>query len=94
MWALAEEAGLPVSFHVACMSHAPDWLKASSTRDPIVQYAGSSALIHDTLVELMVRGVAKASNLKFVLAEFNAGWVAHWLDKVHQGWARNMQKIL
>lgn len=89
MWALAEEAGLPVAFHVACMSHAPEWLKASATRDPIVQYAGSSALIHDTLIELMVRGVcAKHPRLKFVLAEFNAGWIAHWLDKVQQGWAR------
>ncbi len=89
MWALAEEAGLPVAFHVACMSHAPDWLKAGSDRDPIVQYAGSSALIHDTMIELMVRGVcAKHPNLKFVLAEFNAGWVAHWLDKVQQGWVR------
>ena len=89
MWALAEEAGLPIGFHVACMSHVPDWLKASSDRDPIVQYAGSPALIHDTMVELMVRGVcAKFPDLKFVLAEFNAGWVAHWLDKVQQGWAR------
>ena len=89
MWALAEEAGLPVSFHVACMSHLPEWLKAMNSRDPIVQYAGSPALIHDTMVELMVRGVcAKFPNLKFVLAEFNAGWVAHWLDKVQQGWAR------
>ena len=93
MWALAEEAGLPVAFHVACMSHAPDWLKASSSRDPIVQYAGSSALIHDTMIELMVRGVcAKHPKLKFVLAEFNAGWVAHWLDKVQQGWAREYAK--
>ena len=58
-----------------------------------MQYAGSSALIHDTLVELMVRGVCeKHPNLKFVLAEFNAGWVAHWLDKVHQGWAREYAK--
>lgn len=89
MWALIEEARLPVAFHVACMSHTPDWLKASASRDPIVSYAGSSALIHDTLVELMVRGVrAKHPNLKFVLAEFNAGWIAHWLDKVQQGWAR------
>lgn len=89
MWALAEEAGLPVGFHVACMSHAPDWVKVSADRDPIVQYAGSSALIHDTMIELMVRGVcAKHPKLKFVLAEFNAGWVAHWLDKVQQGWAR------
>ncbi len=89
MWAMAEEAGLPIAFHVACMSHAPDWLKAMSVRDPIVQYAGSPGLIHDTMIELMVRGVcAKHPNLKFVLAEFNAGWVAHWLDKVQQGWAR------
>ena len=93
MWALAEEAGLPVAFHVACMSHTPDWIKASANRDPIVSYAGSSALIHDTLIELMVRGVcAKFPNLKFVLAEFNAGWIAHWLDKVQQGWAREFAK--
>lgn len=57
MWAMAEEAGLPVAFHVACMSHVPDWLKASADRDPVVQYAASPALIHDTMVELMVRGV-------------------------------------
>lgn len=93
MWAMAEEAKLPVAFHVACMSHSPDWLKAMKDRDPIVQYAGSPALIHDTLIELMVRGVcAKHPNLKFVLAEFNAGWVAHWLDKVQQGWAREFAR--
>ncbi len=93
MWALAEEAGLPVAFHVACMSHVPDWLKAMKDRDPIVQYAGSPGLIHDTLIELMVRGVcAKHPNLKFVLAEFNAGWIAHWIEKVQQGWAREYAK--
>lgn len=90
MWALLEEANIPVGFHVACWSHVPEWQKAMATRDSIVQYAGSPTLIHDTMVELMVRGVcAKHPNLKFVLAEFNAGWVAHWLDKVQQGWARN-----
>ncbi len=90
MWALAEEAGLPIGFHVACWSHIPEWQKAMAARDSIVQYAGSSTLIHDTMVELMVRGVcAKHPKLKFVLAEFNAGWVAHWLDKVQQGWSRD-----
>ncbi|MFK7916041.1 MAG: amidohydrolase family protein [Pseudomonadales bacterium] len=90
MWALLEEAGIPVGFHVACWSHVPEWQKAMAKRDSIVQYAGSPTLIHDTMVELMVRGVcAKHPNLKFVLAEFNAGWVAHWLDKVQQGWARD-----
>jgi predicted TIM-barrel fold metal-dependent hydrolase len=93
MWARAEEAGLPVAFHVACMSHVPDWMKAMKGRDPIAEYAGSAMLIHDTLIELMVRGVcAKFPKLQFVLAEFNAGWVAHWLDKVEQGWAREHAK--
>ena len=93
MWALAEEAGLPVAFHVACMSHVPDWMKAMKGRDPIAEYASSSMLIHDTMIELMVRGVcAKFPNLKFVLAEFNAGWIAHWLDKVQQGWSREFSK--
>ena len=46
-----------------------------------------------TMVELIVRGVCtKFPKLKFVLAEFNAGWVAHWLDKVQQGWAREYAK--
>jgi len=89
MWALAEEAGIPIGFHVACWSHTPEWVVVSMKRDPVVQYAGSSALIHDTMVELMVRGVcAKYPNLKFVLAEFNAGWIAHWLEKVQQGMGR------
>ncbi|BAN04563.1 amidohydrolase family protein [Ilumatobacter coccineus] len=93
MWSLAEEAGMPIGFHVACMSHVPDWLKAMGSRDPVVQYAGSPTLIHDTMVELMVRGVcAKFPRLRFVLAEFNAGWVAHWLDKAQQGWAREFAK--
>ncbi|MGB0114676.1 MAG: amidohydrolase family protein [Ilumatobacteraceae bacterium] len=93
MWARAEEAGLPIAFHVACMSHVPDWMKAMKGRDPVTEYASSSMLIHDTMVELMVRGVcARFPNLKFVLAEFNAGWVAHWLDKVQQGWAREYSK--
>ena len=93
MWARAEEAGVPVAFHVACMSHVPDWMKAMKGRDPIAQYAGSAMLIHDTMVELIARGVCqKFPELKFVLAEFNAGWVAHWLDKVQQGWAREYAK--
>ncbi|MBF66587.1 MAG: hypothetical protein CMQ29_02695 [Gammaproteobacteria bacterium] len=74
MWVLAEKADLLVAFHVACMSHALDRLKASSARDPIVRCARSPALIHDTMIALMVRGVCtKHTKLKFVLAEFNAG---------------------
>lgn len=93
LWARAEEAGIPVSFHVGCISHVPDWLKATKGRDPIAAYSGTAALIHDTLVDLMCRGVAeKYPRLKFVVAEFNAGWIAHWLERVQQGWEREFSK--
>ena len=89
LWARAQEAGIPISFHVGCFSHAPAWLKESSDRDPITVYAGSASLIHDTLVELMCRGVCRRfPALQFVVAEYNAGWLAHWLDRVDQGWRR------
>ncbi len=93
LWARAQEAGLPVSFHVGCISHVPDWMKANAGRDPIAAYAGTAALIHDTLVDLLCRGVCRSfPDLKFVVAEFNAGWLAHWLDRVDQGWQREYAK--
>ncbi|MCZ6618925.1 MAG: amidohydrolase family protein, partial [Gammaproteobacteria bacterium] len=43
-----------------------------------------------TLVELMCRGVAERHpRLKFVVSEFNAGWIAQWLDRVDQGLIRD-----
>ncbi len=93
LWARAQEAGIPVSFHVGCFSHLPPWLKESSGRDPIAIYGGTSSLIHDTLVELMCRGVCQRfPELQFVVAEFNAGWIAHWLERVEQGWEREFAK--
>jgi len=93
LWARAQEAGIPISFHVGCMSHTPQWLRETKGRDPIAVYSGTGALIHDTLVELMCRGVCqKFPDLQFVVAEFNAGWLAHWLDRVDQGWKREFSK--
>jgi len=31
---------------------------------------------------------ARHPSLQIVVAEFNAGWIAHWLDRVDQGWQR------
>lgn len=93
LWARAQEAGIPVSFHVGCFSHIPTWLRETSGRDPIAVYSGTATLIHDTLVELMCRGVCQRfPDLQFVVAEFNAGWLAHWLDRVDQGWQREYAK--
>lgn len=93
LWARAQEAGIPISFHVGCFSHIPNWLKETSGRDPIAVYSGTASLIHDTLVELMCRGVCqKFPELQFVVAEYNAGWLAHWLDRADQGWQREFAK--
>lgn len=93
LWARAEEAGIPVSFHVGCMSHTPQWLRETKGRDPIAMYSATAGLIHDTLIELMCRGVCrKFPALQFVVAEFNAGWLAHWLERVDQGWQREYSK--
>jgi predicted TIM-barrel fold metal-dependent hydrolase len=41
----------------------------------------------------MCRGVcAEFPELQFVVAEYNAGWLAHWLDRVDQGWQREFAK--
>lgn len=90
IWAMAEEAGIPLSFHVGCLSHTPNYLKAAAKeRDPIAMYSGTASLIHDTLIDLMCHGVcARHPDLQFVVAEFNAGWLAHWLERVDQGWKR------
>ncbi|MBT3532989.1 MAG: amidohydrolase [Rhodospirillaceae bacterium] len=88
IWALAQEAGIPVSMHVGCNAYVPPQLRPP-TPDPLVAYAGSAAAIQRTLVELICRGVAaKFPKLNFVVSEFNAGWLAHWLDRLDQGVSR------
>jgi len=38
-------------------------------------------------------GVGSGRRQLCCIAEFNAGWVARWLDKVQQGWEREYDKI-
>jgi predicted TIM-barrel fold metal-dependent hydrolase len=41
----------------------------------------------------MCRGVCRRfPDLLFVVAEYNAGWLAHWLDRVDQGWKREARQ--
>ncbi|MDA1073717.1 MAG: amidohydrolase family protein [Proteobacteria bacterium] len=87
LWSLAEEADFPLSMHVGTNAYLPpEHRHKPARRDSIVDYANAPATIQRTLVELMCRGVAERHpTLKFVVAEFNAGWIAHWLDRVDQG---------
>lgn len=89
LWARAAEANFPLSMHVGCMSYVPRELRPNKKRDGIAQYAGSAATVQDTLIEFICRGVCtRHPTLQIVVAEFNAGWIAHWLDRVDQGWQR------
>ncbi len=93
IWALAEEAGIPISMHVGCFSHIPTWVLHAMGRDMIFGYGNTAALIQETLVDLMVRGVCKRHpGLKFVVSEFSAGWIAYWLERVDQAWQREYGK--
>ncbi len=88
IWAVAQEAGIPVSMHVGCNAYVPEHLRPVPP-DPLAAYAGSAANMQRTLVELICRGVAERfPKLNFVVSEFNAGWLAHWLDRLDQGVAR------
>jgi len=93
IWARAAEANVPISVHVGCFSHIPSWVKEASARDPIAMYGNTAALVQETLIEFICHGICERfPTLKFVVAEFNAGWIAYWLDRVDQAWKREYGK--
>ena len=95
IWALAEEAGFPLSMHVGTNAYLPrEYRNAGTRRDAIADYAASQGTVQRTIVEFMCRGVCERHPmLKLVVAEFNAGWIAHWLDRVEQGLQRERRNI-
>lgn len=90
IWALAEEARFPLSMHVGTNAYTPAQYRPNpALRDSVGDYAQSQIAVQRTLIDLIVHGVAtRHPNLNFVVAEFNGGWIAHWLDRVDQGMQR------
>ena len=90
IWSLAEEANFPLSMHVGTNSYVPpQYRNKNEPRDSIFDYANAPASVQRTLVQLICGGVAtRHPNLKFVVSEFNGGWIGHWLDRVDQGMSR------
>ncbi len=94
IWARAQEASFPISMHVGCNAYLPPELRNPRRVDGIAGYAATQNTVQATIVEFMCRGVAeKFPELKIVVAEFNAGWIAHWLDRVEQGLARERRNM-
>ena len=90
IWSIAQEAELPLSMHVGTNAYSPRELRPpKQLQDPLSGYAGAAASVQRTLADLICRGVAERfPSLKFVVAEFNAGWIAHWLYRLDQGVSR------
>ena len=95
VWSRAEEAGFPLSMHVGTNAYVPREQRRRPARpDAIADYAASQGTVQRTIVEFMCRGVCERHpNLKIVVAEFNAGWIAHWLDRVDQGLQRERRNM-
>lgn len=93
IWALAEEARLPLAMHIGTNAWAPRAPKVEGLdrhRDPVAQYAGAASVIQRTISELICQGVVhRHPQLKFVVSEFNAGWLPNWLERLDQGWMRD-----
>lgn len=90
LWSLAEEANFPLSMHVGCAAYRPREFRTRPVHpDGIADYAATQSTVQRTIVEFMCRGVCERHpRLKIVVAEFNAGWIAHWLERVDQGLQR------
>jgi len=90
VWALAEEARFPLSMHVGTNAYTPAPYRPNpKLQDSVGSYAQSQIAVQRSLIDFIVHGVAsRHPKLPFVVAEFNGGWIAHWLDRVDQGMQR------
>jgi len=87
VWALAEEARIPLSMHIGTGASHGAWDLLVS--DPIAGYASAPVSVQNTLADLICGGVAhRHPNLRFVVTEFNTGWIATWLERLDQGYHR------
>ncbi len=96
IWSLAEEAGLPLAMHIGTNAWAPrpETNGNRAPRDPVAQYAGAASVIQRTVSELICQGVAhRHPDLRFIVSEFNAGWLPNWLERLDQGWMRDPTSV-
>ena len=81
VWARAQEANFPLSFHIFTGAH--EGLSGLRDTGPIASYASAATIIQITVADLICQGVAhRFPNLKFVCTEWNTGWLAHWLERL------------
>lgn len=80
-WQAAAETGLPITMHIFCGATWDMGLPAHW--GPILSYALAQTAIEVTLGQLICSGVAERHpSLRFVCAEFETGWLAHFLQRL------------
>src|SRR5439155_23421043 len=80
-WEAAEAIGLPLTMHIFTGGSANMGLPAHW--DGIQTYALAHTVIGVTLSQLICGGVPERHpGLKFVCAEFETGWLAHFLKRL------------
>ena len=88
IWALAQEAGVPVNFHI--FTGAEQGASDLQAAGPVASYASSATIIQMTVTDLICQGVAhRFPRLRFVLGEWETGWIAHWLQRLDHAFYRS-----
>lgn len=97
VWAMAEAARVPLAMHIGTNSYLPRAPRAEGVvraPNPVGEYAGAASVVQDTIAELICQGVtARHPGLRFVVSEFNAGWLPNWLERLDQGWLRDRRSV-
>lgn len=96
-WAAAAAAGMPVTFHIFTGADGMQ-MRLPADWDPVLHYALSHTAAEVTLATLLTSGVLERHpNLRVVAAEFDTGWVAHFLARldfaVHRTVGHPAQKL-
>lgn len=87
VWARAQEARVPLGLHIFTNAQGMTGLAGAN---PIVSYASSATIIQITLADLICGGVAhRFPELKFIAAEWETGWLAHWLQRLDHAFYRS-----
>jgi uncharacterized protein len=88
VWALAQEARFPLSLHIYTGANAG--INGLQGVDSITAYASAPVIVQITLSDLICQGVAnRYPNLRFVVVEFNTGWIANWLERLDHAFYRS-----
>ncbi len=84
LWALLQEMDLPVTMHIFTGTSfdcglPPHWGTPGGT---VKGYTLSHTTVVNSVIDLIISGVVERfPRLKFVLAEFETGWVAHFKQR-------------